>query len=72
MKGKAMNRIGFDIGGDESDQEEPQVGYVDSGPVDEEESSGFTRWLYSTGMDFLVVYGLVMGIKNIINFMRKE
>jgi len=66
-----MNRIGFDIG-EESDQEEPQVGHADSSPVDEEESGSFTRWLYITGTDFLMVYGLVMGIKNILNFMRKE
>jgi len=66
-----MNKIGFDIG-DESDQEEPQVGHADSSPVDEEESSGLGRWLYITGTDFLMVYGLVMGIKNVINFMRKE
>lgn len=67
-----MNRIGFDINGPESDQEEPQVGHADSSPIDEEESSGLGRWLYITGTDFLMVYGLVMGIKNIINFMRKE
>jgi len=66
-----MNRIGFDIG-DNSDHEEPQVGHADSDPVDEDESSSFGRWLYITGTDFLMVYGLVIGIKNIINFIRKE
>jgi len=65
-----MNRIGFDIG-EESDQEEPQVGHADSNST-EEESSGFSRWLYITGTDFLMVYGLFVGIKNIIKFMRKE
>jgi len=66
-----MNKIGFDIG-EESDQEEPQAGHADSSPVDEEESGSFTRWLYITGTDFLMVYGLFVGIKNIINFIRKE
>jgi len=67
-----MNKIGFDIGDPESDQEEPQVGHADSEPVAEEESSGFGRWLYITGTDFLMVYGLIVGIKNVINFIRKE
>jgi len=66
-----MNRIGFDISA-KSDQEEPQAGHADSSPIDVEESSSFGRWLYITGTDFLMVYGLVMGIKNVINFIRKE
>ena len=65
-----MNRIGFDIG-EESDQEESQVGHADSSSADEERSSGFGRWLYITGTDFLMVYGLFVGIKNVINFIRK-
>ena len=66
-----MNKIGFDIGGEESDQEEPQPGHADSSPADEERSSGLGRWLYITGTDFLMVYGLFVGIKNVINFIRK-
>ena len=66
-----MKRIGFDIEA-ESDQEESQPGHADSSPIDEEESGGFGRSMYITGTDFLMVYGLVIGIKNIINFIRKE
>jgi len=68
-----MNRIGFDIDGEEGDKEEPQTGHAESDPVDDEEDSGgYGDWLFRTGIDFLMVYGLVMGIKNVINFLRKE
>ena len=67
-----MNRIGFDIGDEESDQEEPQVGHADSDPVEDEDSNEFGYWLFRTGADFFMVYGLVMGIKNVISFLRKE
>jgi len=71
MKGKAMNRIGFDLG-DGSDQEEPQTGHAESDPVEEEESGGYGYWLFRTCTDFFMVYGLVMGIKSVVNFIRKE
>ena len=71
MKGKAMNKIGFDIG-EESDQEEQQTGHVESDPVEEEDFGGYGYWLFRAGTDFLMVYGLLMGVKNVINFVRKE
>jgi len=67
-----MNKIGFDIGDEESGQEEPPVGHADSDPVEEEESGGYGYWLFRTSADFLMVYGLVMGIKNVINFLKEE
>jgi len=66
-----MNRIGFAIG-EESETEEPQVGHVDSSPADEEETAGYGYWLFRTCTDFLMVYGLIVGSKNVINFIRRE
>ena len=75
LKGNAMNKIGFSIDGEESDQEEPEAGYAESNPeddADEDESAEFRYWLFRTGADFFMVYGFVMGVKNVISFFKED